>query len=232
MIYSYIHTYKHTYINDDYNQVQYVLSDKTGTLTQNHMILQTFSVAATTYESKSGSGIGSGGGSVSSGISPVGLNGGGASSNLEEDLGLHKNSITISPMAKSSHSCSPSLLPVVDALPLTGGHWLTTTYLPTYLYIRFQFFTHTCIHIYICVSAIQQRSVVDDELTMQLKLDFVRTLTYCHTAVLMPDAKGAYIHSVHYKHDVNQMHSAGDVNVTDASALKACMQVSSTVPHQ
>ena len=132
-----------------------MLSDKTGTLTQNHMILQTFSVAATTYESKSGSGIGSGGGSVSSGISPVGLNGGGgASSNLEEDLGLHKNSITISPMAKSSHSCSPSLLPVVDALPLTGGHWLTTTYLPTYLPVHSVSILYTYMHSYIhmCIS--------------------------------------------------------------------------------
>ena len=138
----------HTYIHNDCNQVQYVLSDKTGTLTQNHMILQTFSVAATTYESKSGSGIGSGGGSVSSGISPVGLNGGGASSNLEEDLGLHKNSITISPMAKSSHS---SLLPVVDALPLTGGHGLT---IPTYLPVHSVSILHTYMHSYIhmCIS--------------------------------------------------------------------------------
>jgi hypothetical protein len=116
------------------------------------MILQTFSVATTTYESKSGSGIGSGGGSVSSGISPVGLHGsGGASSNLEEDLGLHKNSITISPMAKSSHSCSPSLLPVVDALPLTGGHGLT---IPTYLLVHSVSILHTYMHSYIhmCIS--------------------------------------------------------------------------------
>lgn len=43
---------------------------------------------------------------------------------------------------------------------------------------------------------------------LKLKLDFVRTLTYCHTAVLMPDAKG-------------------QVDIRDASALKACMQAES-----
>jgi magnesium-transporting ATPase (P-type) len=103
------HSLIHTYI-----QVQYVLSDKTGTLTQNHMILQTFSIAAATYESKSSSGIGSGASSTSTSGSKEAV-----LSMVEEDLGIHKNSITISPLMKTS-SRPPSLFNTSAALPLAG----------------------------------------------------------------------------------------------------------------
>jgi len=46
------------------------------------------------------------------------------------------------------------------------------------------------------------------QLAQQLKLDFMRALVYCHTAMLMPDEQG-------------------QVAVSDASSLKRCLQAES-----
>ena len=140
--YTQIHTYIHilTYIHIYIHQVQYILSDKTGTLTQNHMILQTFSIAATTYEtSKTTTGAGSSSSSSSSGGSRNGststTTGTGVLS-MEEDLGLHKNSVTISPLMKTSSSRAPSMLTASLGLPLAGE-----PYIHTYI----QYINSTCI---------------------------------------------------------------------------------------
>lgn len=163
----------------DLGQVQYVLSDKTGTLTKNLMVVQQFSVANKIYGKPLGKL------DAVPGATPISITSDSRGS-LSMNQGV-RTSLSLTEMRPSKLSPSDFDPTGINDVPALLVH---TLFYPALEAVK-ALSVATPESSTVDAAAISQPNAADvDDAERTLLLQFLRVLVYCNTAMLMPDEAG------------------------------------------